>query len=245
MTNAKKHKEEYVKSYQKSGQVKHYHGIFKYKSDKIIHKLEASIILREIRKLKQRNSYLDIACGFGRITKIIEGKFKNAYGADTSRKMMSIAKKNCRKVVFKVGDAEKLPFKKDSFDFETCFRFIMNFKKPVRQRMLRDFSRVLKPKGTLVLNIHRNKHGFRGIYSTLRNLFLGTDEPYLSYFEAKEQLRKAGFRISRVYGIKLIPYWRGKIFFPEKLLLPLEKVFARVPLLKYFADGLIIIARKE
>jgi len=240
-------KENYMYSYTTDKQIAHYYKIFSHKVDSIIHDLEKHFILKLIKKFgaSKRSKILDVACGFGRIAKFLEKEYKNVAGIDNSNKMLNIAKKKCEKTKFYQGDVEKLPFIKSSFDFITCFRFIMNFRKPIRINMLKEINRVLKKEGLLICNLHRNSLGFRGIYSTFRNKILGYDEPNLSYKILKKELENAQFKIEKYVGIKLIPYWRHFIFLPYSFLFTVEKFLGTIPFLRYFSDGIIIIARKK
>ena len=80
----------------------------------ILWEIEKVIILRELEKLKSRNTnidYLDFACGTGRIIGYIQPHVNTATGVDTSESMLEIARKKlpgteliCRDIT-NTGDA--------------------------------------------------------------------------------------------------------------------------------------------
>lgn len=110
---------------------------------KIINKLE----------LSENDVLLDVGCGTGEVLNRIAGIYQNVqlYGLDISPKMLQIAKdkdvKN--KIEYVCGDAEKLPFNKDMFDVLLTSESFHHYPNP--KQALREFGRVLKPKGKMIL----------------------------------------------------------------------------------------------
>ncbi|HXX43796.1 MAG TPA: class I SAM-dependent methyltransferase [Candidatus Acidoferrales bacterium] len=74
-------------------------------------------------------------------------------GLDVSETFVEIAQKNAREagveVVFRRGNASKMPFGDDSFDLIMCRAAFKNFSEPVEA--LREMRRVLKPSGKAVI----------------------------------------------------------------------------------------------
>lgn len=109
-----------------------------------------------INKLELNENYvlLDVGCGTGEILNRIAGKYQNVqlYGIDISPKMLQIAKKKDvmrNKIEYVWGDAENLPFDNDTFDILLTSESFHHYPNP-RQAM-REFSRVLKPEGKIIL----------------------------------------------------------------------------------------------
>ncbi|HWQ88995.1 MAG TPA: methyltransferase domain-containing protein, partial [Desulfitobacteriaceae bacterium] len=60
------------------------------------------LLLEEI-KIKPNDSILDVACGNGRLLKMLASKYAiKGYGVDITEKMIENARKNCPDMVFEV-----------------------------------------------------------------------------------------------------------------------------------------------
>jgi ubiquinone/menaquinone biosynthesis C-methylase UbiE len=74
-------------------------------------------------------------------------------GLDISSTFVEIARRNAREagvsVEFRRGNASKMPFENNSFDFLLCRAAFKNFSEPVEA--VREMHRVLKPRGRLLL----------------------------------------------------------------------------------------------
>jgi ubiquinone/menaquinone biosynthesis C-methylase UbiE len=93
-----------------------------------------------------------VGCGFGDILEYIHEKRPGCklYGIDTSRAM--IAETRGIKAIFKVADAQKLPFKQSTFDIviaKHMLYHVANIKVA-----LNEMHKVLKPKGRLVITLN-------------------------------------------------------------------------------------------
>lgn len=104
-----------------------------------------------IKKLNEQDgaTLLDIGCGTGIILDQINGK-KKLYGIDLSPNMIEQAKKRLGdKAELKIGDAEVLPWKSESFDTVCCtFSF---HHCPCPEKVILEMNRVLKIGGYLIL----------------------------------------------------------------------------------------------
>lgn len=114
----------------------------------------------QLLDIREGNSLLDVACGQGRhlIELALRGKYE-LFGIDRSRYLIQRAKNNARKkgiqVLFKEGDARKLPYPTDSFDFVTILGNSFGyFESPEDDlEILKEIFRVLKPEGKLLMDI--------------------------------------------------------------------------------------------
>lgn len=80
-------------------------------------------------------------------------------GLDISKTFIEIARANAAKanvkVDFRVGNASRMPFSDDTFDFLLCRAAFKNFTEP--QRALEEMHRVLRPGGTaLIIDLRRD-----------------------------------------------------------------------------------------
>lgn len=101
---------------------------------------------------KHISSLLDLGCGTGELLKEIYllGITDKLIGMDISPNMISVAKQklsNTAKLI--LGDSEKLPFQKNSFDVVVCNDSFHHYPSP--DKVLEEVSRVLKKEGLLII----------------------------------------------------------------------------------------------
>lgn len=100
--------------------------------------------------LAEEDSVLDVACGNGRLLRMLSQKASiHAYGADVSEEMIAAAQRRLPNAVFRVSSAEKIDFPDSSFDFVTVCCAFHHFTKP--DAFMQEASRVLKKNGKLVI----------------------------------------------------------------------------------------------
>ena len=133
-----------------------------------------------IKKIKNNpKKILDIGTGTGDFA-IIAAKYTNAkiIGVDLSKKMIDVGKKKVNKknlntrISFKIADAEKLPFKKNSFDVITSGFVVRNFEN--MQKGLSEMYRVLNQEGIILILEPSNPSKFplKQIYNFYFSLIL-------------------------------------------------------------------------
>jgi ubiquinone/menaquinone biosynthesis C-methylase UbiE len=105
--------------------------------------------------LKRGAAFLDIGCGTGwavRAAAELVGPGGDAYGVDLSPRMIQNATESARGTMnahFKNANAEKLPFKLDSFDVIICTMSFHHYLNP--GKAVGEMARVLKPGGKLCI----------------------------------------------------------------------------------------------
>ena len=164
---------------------------------------------------------LDAGCGNGRNFAPIIAKAGVVYGVDSAKNMVRLAKERFatkigKKLCVKAADVSKLPFEDEKFDCVFCIAVLHNVStKQLRLKAMKEFYRVLKPKGCLALtvwNFHQKRFASLGkkrdadIGWTLKaspNGKQGTRvERYYHFFEKKELrlLAKAnGFNVEELF----------------------------------------------
>ena len=117
-------------------------------------------LFSKILGIKEEDAILDLACGQGR--HLIElgqrGKY-SLYGLDRSRYLIqrakNISKKKGLSINFKEGDARKLPYATDTFEFVTIlgnsFGYFETSDDDVK--ILKEVFRILKPGGKLLMDV--------------------------------------------------------------------------------------------
>lgn len=127
--------------------------------DENITKEEVSIFT-QILKFDKNAAILDLACGQGRHTiELARRGYTNLYGLDRSRYLIKRAKRIASEeglsANFKEGDARKLPYPTDSFDFVlilgNSFGYFENIEDDTK--ILKEVFRVLKPNGLFLIDV--------------------------------------------------------------------------------------------
>lgn len=127
--------------------------------DDIITKDEVTIF-HKLLDIKHGDSLLDLACGQGRhLIELTNRGNYNLFGLDRSRYLIQKAKSASRKkglsINFKEGDARKLPYATDTFDFVTILGNSFGYFETSEDdlKILREVFRVLKPEGKLLMDV--------------------------------------------------------------------------------------------
>ncbi len=113
-----------------------------------------------ILKLQPDQRILDVCCGQGPdVLELARRGFSNVEGLDRSHYLIQRARAQARKeslaVKFKEGDARKLPYPNDTFDVVTILGNSFGYFETVEDdmRVLKEIFRVLKPWGTLLIDV--------------------------------------------------------------------------------------------
>jgi len=100
----------------------------------------------------KKPSILDVGCGTGYLVGDLR-KLGSYLGVDFAPEMIRVCKTRFPKERFKIGDAEDLPFKENSFDLLVCFWTFHHFTNP--EKVMDEFRRVLKPGGKVIIATFR------------------------------------------------------------------------------------------
>ena len=114
----------------------------------------------DILKLKDDSVVLDLACGQGRhVLELARRGLKNLYGMDRSHYLIRRAKQTNvtekLNVNFKEGDARKLPYPNDTFDYVMILGNSFGYFESVEDdvKILKEIFRVLKPYGRFLIDV--------------------------------------------------------------------------------------------
>jgi len=102
--------------------------------------------------IKDGDKVLDWGCGHGRLLPILKDKKIKYIGTDTSPKILEIAKKNFLGHDFRLFDKLSLPLSDSFFNVICCIATIHHIpSKQLRLKLFKEFKRVLKKDGVLIL----------------------------------------------------------------------------------------------
>ena len=175
------------------------------KSSEIADKWES--IIRELTSRAPGKRALDIGTGTGQLAVYLARSGFDVTGIDLADKMVNTAKKYAANlklnIDFRTGDAEELPFEDDSIDVVVSRNLLWTLPNP--DRALREWRRVLKPEGLLIVSdgywLNTTWKRFHHLaYKILKNIFKNKSLVSLRFF-----LSYAGLQNSLPFyeGIKL------------------------------------------
>ena len=114
----------------------------------------------------RRESYLDFACGTGRVLGHLESSFQTAVGLDISDAMLAGARQRVRAATLVAGDATRdcTVLGARRFDLITAFRFFLNAQPSLRDEAMGFLASVLKnEQSRLLFNVHGNRFSTRAL----------------------------------------------------------------------------------
>ncbi len=199
-----------------------------------------------------KQNYLDFACGTGRITKLVEQSFNNAYGIDVSESMIKQATKKVKKAkIIKQDITISNPFESDQMDLITSFRFFLNAEKKLRSEVLDSLHSILNRDGYLVFNIHNNSTIISRSIDKLAIFKKKLDgkkfqpQNSMSISEVRCLLDKHNFEIVKTYHKALIPLKSEKSTFKISKYTKIENLFSGIDFAKHLSRNIIYVCRKK
>ncbi|MBN1114033.1 MAG: methyltransferase domain-containing protein [Oligoflexia bacterium] len=133
-------------------------------TDVDITKIECDNVISTL-KLEKKHDVLDLCCGQGRhCVELNQRGYTNVQGIDRSHYLIRKAKEYSRKqglnIKFREGDARKLPYPNDSFDFVLIMGNSFGYFETIQDdyKVLGEVFRVLKPWGRLLIDIANGEY---------------------------------------------------------------------------------------
>lgn len=113
--------------------------------------IELVAVAENLKKINKVAPMLDLGCGEGKVAEIIFGRKKIDYGIDPDRQMVNKSKKYgvYKKVV--MGDARKMPFQDETFNFVFSNSVIEHI--PKVEMVISEVSRILKKGGDFMFTV--------------------------------------------------------------------------------------------
>lgn len=163
---------------------------------------------------------LDVACGTGNTLKLLRGTFPQAslYGVDLSAAYLRKANERlCQRPgelpQLAQANGEALPYQDGYFHGITCVFLFHELPGPVRQTVINESFRVLKPGGTYVICDSIQAEENPELKSIMENFSIAFHEPfYRNYIEddLEARLTQAGFEDIHVSQHFMSKYWSAR-----------------------------------
>lgn len=220
-------------------------------------------VLREARKshwdefftIGENDRVLDAGCGFGEYTVWALSAKARVWAFDYSEEMTHwtttmISHAGYRAEAVTQDSVTAIPYPDESFDVVFCLAVLDHLAADDRRKAMQELSRVLKPGGTLYLDVpNRLAVHWRAIFTLMRLLrwYPKGEIHFFTPWEIRSLLKQYGFQPGRSLGLTISPPFSGvyttdlrriTVFPPflirwlDSLYLLIEKTLRRVPLCK-------------
>ena len=126
-------------------------------------KAREALILKEIKKIKKTDSFLEVGCAQGYYLSHALKKTKKVFGIDVVDSFIHVAKKTGASVT--VASATKLPQKSSSMDVVLCTETLEHVKH--WEDAISEIKRVLKPYGRAIITIPLENSYFWKVFSLI------------------------------------------------------------------------------
>jgi predicted TPR repeat methyltransferase len=171
--------------------------------DAFIWEREQLLLERIVEQLPRRESYLDFACGTGRVLSHVERSFRTAVGLDISDTMLAVARDRVRTAQLLQADATRNPAALGGrrFDFVTAFRFFLNAQPSLREDAMAFLASTLADENSrLLFNVHGNRYSTRALLAA-KALITREQFASMSIRESVDLATRHGLEVIEWYGI--------------------------------------------
>ncbi len=221
---------------------------FSTKRGKLVDQLEKSA-LRKMFEDSHFNQMLDVGIGNGRLMPLYRDKIDKIVCIDISQRLLNEASEiaselNLNAEFIQCEDASQLDFNDEVFDGLICSRVLQHLYE--WRSAIKDFHRVLKPGGTLILMTY-NRWSIYGIVKWIQHLFNTQKGSFRNPVSLKSVLKRNGFKIENYSGAMIFqPSIIPSLLMsnPGDLLIKFD-AFANHRPFNWFGERIIIKARKN
>lgn len=204
------------------------------------------------KRRKPDFSYLDFACGTGRIVAAIEDLPARSVGIDVSPAMLDVARQRVQHATLQCLDIVSQPDEvAEQFDLITAFRFFLNVEPDLRAVAMRALALRLRDSDSLlVFNNHGNPLSFqfpRWLVYQLRGARFRANAPrrFLSHRTVLRLLRASGLQIRRTTAMGYFPRQLYRLGLGP-VLARVEGLLSHVPALRPFGlNRVYVVSRPE
>jgi SAM-dependent methyltransferase len=155
-------------------------------------------------------SYLDFACGTGRVIAFMEQFAAFSRGVDISPDMLEAARKEVSRSELICADVTAAGAVEGRYDLITAFRFFLNAEPPLSTRVMQSLARLLKnPQSRLVFSNHGNPCSYKAIawpVHRARQFVFGRKPAgnYLTHSEVERLVEQANLKIVERFGCGVV-----------------------------------------
>ncbi len=226
------------------GKGKEYHDLFDTNRHRAAMWLwERSVLERIVAsRPNNRSSYLDFACGTGRIINHIAPLFDSSVGIDVSKSMLAEAKVNYPKAKYIEGDITLVPDSSpEQFDLITAFRFFPNAEQDLRNLAMKALALRLKPGGMLVFNNHLVKDS--ASHRAEKLLFINRKKRMM-HSEVVSLVQRENLLIDEQFHYGILPLNERFCPLPVNVISAIEGFLVKISGISALAQNSVYVCRK-
>ena len=154
-------------------------------------------------------SVLDLGCGVGLTDRFLNTEFRKLYGIDISEGIIEKAALTNPSVCYQVYDGKRIPFTEESMDIVFTVCVMHHISPSVWLDMIREFHRVLKKGGLLVIFEHNPFNPLTR--RVVNNCKFDADAVLLTQYAVKNLINDIGLNLVEGSYILFFPF-RGPVF---------------------------------
>lgn len=199
------------------------------------HETTMMLLSSSLKDIKAKNTkVLEVGCGVGDFTIYLAKQQIDVTAVDFSSKAIELARQKAKvqnqNIDFQIGNAQKLEFKDNSFDLLISCECLEHIPEPYLA--IREFYRVLKPSGKLVITTenYSNAMLLYWLACWVRKEPFNSGEQvqpiehFFVYWRVKRMLNLAGFEVKKMIGshhvFLLLPRFHPSTFVKERFTNP-------------------------
>ena len=188
-------------------------------------------------------SYLDFACGTGRIIEFMSKRIDDCTGVDISESMLNECRSKLLNHKIIQADITRYDVLGDrKFNLITAFRFFPNAQDSLRRKAIKTLSMHLDRDGLLVFNNHRNTSS--ALFTLGR--MIKNDLKTMSNGEVDDLVESAGLEIIDYFSIGVLPGYDNKPMIVPESIHRLADCFVKLLKLgRVFCQDIIFVCRKS
>lgn len=168
---------------------------------------ERGLILKTIAELRDRGAetFVDLACGTGRVLELGAEAGLRAHGVDVSAAMLEVCRRRVPGAILSHSHLSKFQ-PEGKQDLVTAFRFFTNAEPMLRSEAVATAHRLLAPGGFFVSNVHLQVTSPGGAARQLARILTRAEYPRpYSWRSHRKLLGQGGFVVERVEPYGLLP----------------------------------------
>lgn len=203
---------------------------------------EKKVLKTIIANYEDKNTYLDFACGTGRIIEYVKQYFKVSVGVDISESMLEICRQRINDAqIINVDITRENIFENKKFDIITAFRFFPNAQKSLRKEVMIAISGILKENGIIIFNNHKNAtNGFYLLAKLFKRKKLS-----MTKAEVNSLVNDSSLEIVRIFPVGALPFHERYMLLPSWICTVIDWLICSMGIGETLCQDIIYVCKKN
>lgn len=203
---------------------------------------EKKILKTIIANYEYKDTYLDFACGTGRIIEYVKQFVKVSVGVDISESMLAVCRQRINGAqIINADITRENIFENKKFHIITAFRFFPNAQKKLRNEVMMTIAGLLKENGIIIFNNHKN--ATNGFYLLAK--FFKRKKISMTKDEINSLINECGLEIVRIYPVGALPFHERYMFLPSWLCTVTDWLICAMGIGEILCQDIIYVCKKN